>query len=46
MDADASAIGGNSSRQPPNYIETFTPMVTDSNETTETFNVNVDSNQK
>lgn len=46
MDADASAIDGNSSRQRPNYIETFTPMVTDLNETTETFNVNVDNNQK
>lgn len=37
MDANESTTGG--SRQRPNYIETFTPMVTDLNETTETFNV-------
>lgn len=39
MDANANATGGNSSMQRPNYIETFTPMITDLNVTTGTFNV-------
>lgn len=43
MDADVSTAGGNSSKERPNYIETFSPMVNDLNETTETFNMD---NQK